>query len=219
MTDPLIPPSPGAEAYAIDEDQGDVFTINDPFALFADWLELAGTMEPNDANAMALASVDENRMPNVRMVLLKDINACGLTFYTNLESAKGEELKQTQQAAACFHWKSLRRQVRFRGAINSVTDDEADAYFSTRARGAQLGAHASAQSRSLESRETLEKEIARLDEKWVGAEIPRPDHWSGFRLVPLEIEFWVNRPYRLHDRLVYRRDTPKSDWVTQHLYP
>lgn len=219
MSDPLIPPSPGAEAYAIDEDQGDVFIVNDPFALFAVWLELAGEKEINDPNAMALATVDENQMPNVRMVLLKDIDACGLTFYTNTGSAKGEELKATGKAAVCFHWKSIRRQIRVRGDIKPVTDEEADAYFATRARGAQLGAHASAQSRAMESREKLEKEIASLDKKWNGSDIPRPDHWSGFRLVPLEMEFWVNRPYRLHDRLVYRRDTPKADWRKERLYP
>lgn len=220
MTDEtLIPPSPSAEAYAVDEDQGDVFTINDPFALFAEWLTLAREKEPNDANAMALATVDGAGMPNVRMVLLKDIDACGLTFYTNLESAKGAELAANPKAALCFHWKTIRRQVRFRGAVEPVTSEEADAYFATRARGAQLGAHASEQSRPLESREALEKDIARLDKEWGDNEAPRPDHWSGFRLIPTEIEFWVNRPFRLHDRLVYRRQDAQEDWRSETLYP
>ncbi|MEO1250833.1 MAG: pyridoxamine 5'-phosphate oxidase [Pseudomonadota bacterium] len=219
MVEELIPKSPSAEAYAVDEDQGEVFTINDPFALFAEWLALAGEEEPNDPNAFALATSDEIRMPNVRMVLLKDIDACGLTFYTNTESAKGEELKANPQAAACFHWKSIRRQVRFRGEIERVTAEEADAYFATRARGAQLGARASAQSRPMESREALEDAIKRLDEAYDGEDIPRPEHWTGFRLIPLEIEFWVNRPYRLHDRLLYCRDTANGEWTTERLYP
>lgn len=219
MSEDLIPPSPSAEAYAVDEDQGEVFTIHDPFALFADWLTLAGKTEPNDPNAMSLATVDEERLPNVRMLLLKDVDANGLTFFTNLESAKGEELARTPQAAACFHWKTIRRQVRFRGLIERVSDEEADEYFSTRARGAQLGAYASAQSRPQESREALEKEIARLDARFGKDDIPRPDHWSGFRLIPLEIEFWVNRPFRLHDRLTYWRESQAADWRTERLNP
>ncbi|MEM8771832.1 MAG: pyridoxamine 5'-phosphate oxidase [Pseudomonadota bacterium] len=219
MADDLIPPSPSMEAYAVDEDQGDVFTVNDPFALFALWLEEAGRAEPNDPNAMALATVDDEGMPNVRMVLLKEVDACGLSFYTNLESAKGEELAANPQAAICFHWKTIRRQVRFRGAIERVSDEAADEYFATRARGAQLGAHASSQSRPLESREALQAEIDRLDKAHQDSEIPRPDHWSGFRLVPLEIEFWVNRPYRLHERLVYWRENRKAEWTTERLAP
>lgn len=219
MPDDLIPPTPSAEAYAVDEDQGDVFSINDPFALFALWLELAGENEVNDPNAMALATVDGDGMPNVRMVLLKEIDACGLSFFTNLESIKGDELAGNPQAAICFHWKSIRRQVRFRGGIERVSDEEADAYFATRARGAQLGAHASAQSRPLASREVLEADIERLDKSHAGEPLTRPDHWGGFRLNPIEIEFWVNRPYRLHDRLVYWRDNPQSEWRNERLYP
>jgi pyridoxamine 5'-phosphate oxidase len=219
MSDTLIPPSPSAEAYGLDDDQGDVFTINDPFALFAEWLEKAGGTEPNDPNVMAVATADADGLPNVRMLLLKDVDACGLTFYTNLESAKGEELKANPQAAVCFHWKTIRRQVRFRGRIEMVSNEEADAYFATRARGAQLGAHASAQSRPMESREALEKEIARLDKLYEGEEVPRPEHWSGYRLIPIEIEFWVNRPFRLHDRLVYWRENPDTDWQSERIYP
>ncbi len=219
MSDPLIPPSPSAEVYGFDEDQGEVFTINDPFALFAEWLQKAGETEPNDPNTMALATSDKHNLPNVRMLLLKDVDACGLTFYTNVESAKGEELAANPQAAACFHWKTIRRQVRFRGRVEPVSDEEADAYFATRARGAQLGARASAQSRPLESREALEKEIERLDKLYEGQDAPRPEHWSGYRLIPIEIEFWVNRPYRLHDRLVYWREETDGQWRSERLYP
>ncbi len=219
MSDDLIPPSPNEEAYAVDEDQGDVFPVHDPFALFAIWLEKAGETEPNDPNTMAVATAGADHLPNVRMLLLKDVDACGLTFYTNVESAKGDELVANPQAAACFHWKTIRRQVRFRGPVERVSDEEANAYFATRARNAQLGAHASAQSRPMESREALEQEIARLDKLYDGADVPRPAHWSGYRLRPVEIEFWVNRPFRLHDRLVYRRDNAEADWRSERVYP
>ena len=215
----LIPPSPSEEAYAVDQDQGDVFNIGDPFALFADWLALAVKKEPNDANAMALATVDETGMPDVRMVLLKDIDACGLTFYTNLESAKGQELAANPKAAIVFHWKSIRRQVRFRGNVEPVTDEEADAYFASRARGARIGAWASEQSRPLESRFALEKAVAKKTAQFGLGDIPRPPHWSGYRVIPTEIEFWVNRPFRLHERLLYRRPDATSAWTKENLYP
>lgn len=215
----LIPPSPSEEAYAVDADQGDVFTIGDPVALFAEWLALAVKKEPNDANAMALATADETGMPDVRMVLLKDIDACGLTFYTNLESAKGRQLAANPKAAIVFHWKSIRRQVRFRGNVAPVTAEEADAYFASRARGARLGAWASDQSRPLESRFALEKAVAAKTAKFGIGEIPRPPHWSGYRLIPTEIEFWVNRPFRLHERLQYKREHAGVPWTKQHLYP
>jgi pyridoxamine 5'-phosphate oxidase len=215
----IIPASPGDDAYAADQDQGEVFTITDPIAQFADWLALAVKKEPNDANAMALATVDAAGMPDVRMVLLKDVTACGLTFYTNTESAKGVELAANPKAAAVFHWKSIRRQVRFRGPVEPVTAAEADAYFTTRARGARIGAHASAQSRPLESRFALEKAVAAKAAKFGLGDIPRPEHWSGYRIIPLQVEFWVNRPFRLHDRLCYRRADAKSGWTKEHLYP
>lgn len=215
----LIPPSPSEEAYAVDHDQGDVFTIGDPIALFADWLALAVKKEPNDANAMALATVDETGLPDVRMVLLKDIDACGLTFYTNLESAKGQELAKNPKAAAVFHWKSIRRQVRFRGPVERVTDEEADAYFASRARASRIGTWASDQSRPMESRFALEKAVAKKTAQFGLGEIPRPPHWSGYRITPTQIEFWVNRPFRLHERLCYRRADISSAWTKENLYP
>jgi pyridoxamine 5'-phosphate oxidase len=214
-----IPDSPSEEAYAADADQGDVFTRDDPVALFTEWLALASKKEPNDPNAMALATVDGDGLPDVRMVLLKDFDAKGLTFYTNIESAKGRQLAADPKAAACFHWKSIRRQARFRGPVGPVSDAEADAYFATRARSAKIGAWASAQSRPLESRFALEKEIARYAARFGLGEVPRPPHWSGYRLFPLEIEFWVNRPFRLHDRLLFRRDGPDVGWRVVRLYP
>jgi pyridoxamine 5'-phosphate oxidase len=217
MAEELIPPSPSQEHYEAEQDQGDAFSIRDPFALFADWLVLAGKTEPNDPNAMALATVDSGGTPNVRIVLLKDVSACGLTFHTNIESAKGLELSHTPRAALCFHWKTIRRQVRFRGAVEAVSDAEADEYFASRARGARIGAHASAQSRPLEDRKTLEEKVAEFEKKFQGRDVPRPANWSGYRLVPHEIEFWVNRPFRLHDRLRYRRDG--DEWKITRLYP
>lgn len=214
---PVIPPSPSAEAYKIDEDQGEVFTREDPLALFLDWFDLAKKKEPNDANAMALATVDAEGLPNLRMVLLKDIDAAGLTFFTNLDSAKGRELAAHPKAALCFHWKSIRRSVRFRGLVAPVSAPEADAYFATRARASQIGAWASAQSRPLDGRFALEKAVARETARFGLGAVPRPPHWSGFRLTPVEIEFWVNRPFRLHDRLQFRKAGDR--WTTTRLYP
>ncbi|MFQ5563181.1 MAG: pyridoxamine 5'-phosphate oxidase [Parvularculaceae bacterium] len=216
---PLIPPSPSEEAYAAGDDQGEVFTKDDPFALFAEWLALAGETEPNDPNAMALATVDEAGLPDVRMVLLKDVNADGLVFYTNLESAKGLQLAANPKAALCFHWKTIRRQVRFRGSVKPVSAAEADAYFATRARSAKIGAWASAQSRPMKSKLSLAKEVAAKAVEFGLGEAPRPPYWSGYRLAPLQIEFWVNRPFRLHDRLQFMRENFDAPWKTARLYP
>jgi pyridoxamine 5'-phosphate oxidase len=197
----------------------DFSTETKPFALFAAWLADATAQEPNDPNAMALATVDETGMPNVRMVLLKDAGPEGFVFYTNYESAKGRELLTGGKAALCFHWKSLRRQVRARGTVHTVGEAEADAYFATRPRGSRIGAWASQQSRPLEGRLALETAVARYTAKYLIGEIPRPAYWSGFRLVPAEMEFWHDRPFRLHDRIVFRRSGPNEAWEKTRLYP
>ncbi|MEP0069893.1 pyridoxamine 5'-phosphate oxidase [Pyruvatibacter sp.] len=205
------------------DDTPDVFTSQDPLVLFEEWLEAAGKSERNDPNAMALATVDEDGLPDVRMVLLKGADRGGFVFYTNLESAKGRELLTSGKAAVCFHWKSLRRQIRVRGPIAQVSDQEADAYFQSRARDSRIGAWASQQSRPLEGRFELEKEVARYTAKHAIGEVPRPPYWSGFRIMPQQIEFWRDRPFRLHDRLVFHRQGDVTgngwDWTTERLYP
>jgi pyridoxamine 5'-phosphate oxidase len=198
---------------------GDFGASDAPLDLFKTWFDEAKSHEPNDPNAMALATVDADGLPNVRMVLLKDVDAAGFVFYTNLESAKGREIAATHKAALCFHWKSLRRQVRVRGLVSSVTDAEADAYFATRARGSQIGAWASQQSRPLESRFALETAVAKIAARYALGAVPRPSHWSGFRLAPLVIEFWHDRPFRLHERIVFQRASPAAAWSKERLYP
>ena len=177
----------------------------EPFRLFAAWLEDATKSEPNDPNGLALATVDEDGMPDVRMVLLKGFDEQGFVFYTNFESAKGREILSSMKAAMCFHWKSLRRQVRVRGPVEVVSDAEADAYYATRPRGSRIGAWASKQSRPLEGRFALEKAVAEYTARYAIGDIPRPSHWSGFRIRPLSIEF--------------RRETPDGAWSKVRMYP
>jgi pyridoxamine 5'-phosphate oxidase len=216
----LIPPSPTEDDYVrrvAEAEAPPLLSETDPFALFGEWFRDALAKEPNDGNAMALATVDEAGLPDVRMVLLKDVDAAGFVFFTNLQSAKGRQLAANPQAALLFHWKSLRRQVRVRGAVSSVTDAEADAYFATRARPAQIGAWASDQSRPLPDRLALEKKIAEVGLRFGLGKVPRPPHWSGFRLEPQTLEFWRDRPFRLHERLVFERAA--GGWTTRRLYP
>lgn len=220
MTEKLIPPSPRYDPTATPPaDDHAFFAQNEPFSLFEDWFREARAKEPNDPNAMALATVDAAGAPDVRMVLLKDVSPLGFTFYSNAESAKGGQLAANPHAALCFHWKSLGRQVRVRGPVSFVTDAEADAYFQSRDRGARLGAWASQQSRPLEDRLALEKRVAEFALKYGLGEVPRPPHWRGWRVAPLAIEFWRNRPFRLHDRLVFTRDAPEAAWEKRRLYP
>jgi pyridoxamine 5'-phosphate oxidase len=190
----------------------------EPFRLFAEWLDDAVKSEPNDPNSVALATVDEEGMPDVRMVLLKGFDEQGFVFYTNFESTKGREILSSMKAAMCFHWKSLRRQVRVRGPVEIVSDAEADAYYATRPRGSRIGAWASKQSRPLESRFALEKAVAEYTARYAIGEIPRPPYWSGFRIKPQTIEFWHDRPFRLHDRIMFSR-TDAGVWEKTRLYP
>jgi pyridoxamine 5'-phosphate oxidase len=196
---------------------GDFTQSAEPYALFAQWLNDATATEPNDPNALALATVDGDGLPNVRMVLLKGFDEHGFVFYTNYESNKGRELLGARKAAMCFHWKSLRRQIRVRGPVTTVPDEEADAYFASRPRGSRIGAWASAQSRPLESRFALEKAVAEYTARYAIGEIPRPRHWSGFRLEPSSIEFWHDRPFRLHDRVLFEAEG--AGWRKTRLYP
>jgi pyridoxamine 5'-phosphate oxidase len=198
---------------------GDFTEADAPLRLFIAWFEEASRSEPSDPNAMALATVDADGLPNVRLVLLKDVDERGFVFYTNTESQKGRELAGDPKAALVFHWKSLRRQVRVRGAVEPVSAQEADAYFATRPRLAQIGAWASSQSRPLESRLAFEKAVALYTARYAIGSVPRPPHWSGYRVVPVAIEFWHDRPYRLHDRIEFRRSGQGAPWSKTRLYP
>jgi pyridoxamine 5'-phosphate oxidase len=198
---------------------GDFTEASEPFALFERWFSDATASEPNDPNAMALATVDPDGLPNVRMVLMKGWDEAGFVFYTNTESAKGRELLSGKKAALVLHWKSLKRQVRVRGPVEIVTNAEADEYFHSRPRDSRIGAWASQQSRPLESRFALEKAVAINAAKYAIGDVPRPPHWTGFRIRPVEIEFWHDKPFRLHDRIVFRRPAPEGGWTKARLYP
>lgn len=191
----------------------------EPLALFRAWMKEAEASEPADPEAMAVATVDAQGLPNVRMILLKGADERGFVFYTNCESAKGEELAANPKAALLFYWKSLGRQIRIRGPVEAATEAEADTYFATRHRESRIGACASAQSRPLASRAALEAEVERLSKQFGGGAIPRPVYWCGYRLVPLEIEFWRSGAFRLHDRIVFRRASPRDPWTKIRLYP
>jgi len=217
---PTIPFSPSEEDYLQKVAEAEPLapiTDTDPIAMFGEWLEAALKREPNDANAMTLATADEAGRPDARMVLLKGVDERGFAFFTNFESAKGRQLKARPAAALVFHWKSLRRQVRVRGTVSEVSAREADAYWATRARSAQIGAWASDQSRALPDRLAFERRIAEVGLRFGVGPVPRPPHWSGFRLAPEEIEFWRDRPFRLHERLVFER--VGEAWTTRRLFP
>ncbi|GGO91774.1 pyridoxamine 5'-phosphate oxidase [Stakelama pacifica] len=190
---------------------------HDPFALFADWYAEARASEPNDSNAMALATADAEGHPSVRMVLLKGHGPNGFVFYTNRESQKAAELAENAHAALLFHWKSLRRQIRIQGPVSLVSDAESDAYFASRSRDSQLGAWASDQSRPLDERATFEKRFEEVKARFEGGDVPRPPHWGGYRVTPTRIEFWLDREHRLHERRVFTRTD--SGWDMGMLYP
>ena len=198
---------------------GDFADADEPLRLFAAWFEDARQAEPSDPDAMALSTVDRDGLPNVRMVLLKGFDERGFVFYTNQASQKGQELADRAAAGAVFHWKSLKRQIRLRGPVEQVSEQEADAYFATRARLSQIGAWASKQSAPLESRLAFEKAVALATARYATGTVPRPPFWVGYRLVPLIMEFWADRPYRLHDRVEFRRAALGEAWAKTRLYP
>lgn len=198
---------------------GDFTQEQDPFVLFQTWFEEAKKSEPNDPNAMALSTVDADGLPNSRMVLLNGRDGEDFVFYTNTQSQKGTELLAQPKAALLFHWKSLRRQVRVRGAVSLVSDEMADAYFASRPRDSRIGAWASQQSRPLESRFALEKAVALQAAKFGVGTIPRPPHWTGFRVSPVYLEFWRDGAFRLHDRVIFRRPAVDQPWTRERLYP
>jgi pyridoxamine 5'-phosphate oxidase len=200
-------------------EQTELSAAADPIQLFKEWFAEAKAHEPNDPEAMTLATADASGYPDARMVLMKGVDRNGFVFYTNTESAKGEELNANPKAALVFHWKSVRRQVRVRGLIEPVSAAESDAYFASRPKDSQIGAWASRQSRPLDGRFALEKEVARYAAKYALTSVPRPPYWSGFRLKPLAIEFWRDRPFRLHERLLYSRERLDAAWKTTRLFP
>lgn len=219
MTDPIIPKTPSETDYEASGARPLIDETADPVELFKIWLAEARETELNDSNAMSLATVDGEGMPDVRVVLLKDVSADGFTFFTHLTSAKGQQLSSSRPVAALgFHWKSLRRQVRIRGTVSRIPDKDADAYYASRARKSRLGAWASDQSQPLSNRAELEARLARFEQAYDGeVDIPRPPNWIGFCVSPSSIEFWQDQPFRLHDRVVFKRSG--EAWRTTRLYP
>ena len=218
MTKTVIPNTPSATDYAA-EGERDLSWVDaqDPIALFETWLKAAGESEVNDPHAMSLATVDQTGLPDVRIVLFKGLVARGFVFYTNEQSAKGEQLRGQSKAALCFHWKSQKRQVRVRGEAEPVSAAESDAYFASRARGSRIGAWASDQSRPVDDRESLMAKTAEVEARFEGEDVPRPDHWYGWRVKPDSIEFWQDGAFRLHDRIVFRSGA--EGWSKTRLYP
>jgi pyridoxamine 5'-phosphate oxidase len=208
-----------ADDILAEQDDERLFEGDDPFALFERWFEAAKAREINDPNAMALATADADGLPDCRMVLLKGVDERGFVFYTNTHSAKGRELAHDPKAALLFHWKSLRRQVRVRGTVEAVSAEESDAYFASRPRGSQVGAWASDQSQTLENRGVLEARVAAYDAQFGDAPPPRPPNWSGYRVIPSQIEFWRDRRSRLHERYVFERAAQTAPWSHRMLYP
>ena len=199
-------------------DRDGIFTGDNPFDIARRWLDEATPQEPNDPNAMALSTVDAGGMPDTRIVLLKEIEDGGFVFFTNYESAKGEQIAATGKASFVIHWKSLRRQIRARGMVEKVSADDSDAYYRTRPLGSRIGAWASAQSRPLESRQVLADAVKEAESRF-GSDPDRPPHWGGFRIVPEQIEFWADGEFRLHDRFVWKKDESRFGWKVQRLSP
>ena len=218
MSSPIIPDTPTAKSYeSAQKCDASWFVSDAPIALLELWLKQAAEAEINDPNAMSLATVDAQGMPDVRMVLLKELSEDGLVFYTNEKSAKGVQLKHTGKAALCFHWKSLRRQVRVRGVVTRVADAKTDSYFASRARGSRLGAWASDQSQPVEDREALMAALKQAEQKFEGKDVPRPPNWTGWQVTPQAIEFWQDGAYRLHDRLAFTKRG--QGWEKTRLFP
>lgn len=215
-----IPPTPTADAYRAAGDRPLIAEASDPLALFLDWLAEARAHEISDANAMTVATVDAAGWPDARILLLKDVTPAGFTFYTNLGSAKADQLAANGMAALLFHWKSQERQVRVRGRVARMPDEAADAYFAERARESQIGAWSSDQSRPLRSREALEARIALFTDLYKEEErVPRPPYWGGYCLMPVQYEFWQSQAFRLHDRRQYRWDEAHASWLQSRLNP
>ena len=223
MTKSAIPPTPSRADYQDSEDRPmGWLKADEPISLFEKWLAKAGQSEPNDPNAMSLATIDAGGRPDVRIVLLKGLDRRGFVFYTNAQSAKGQQLQAAGQAALCFHWKSQKRQVRVRGSVDIVSAQESDAYFQGRARGSQIGAWASQQSRAVASRKAMIDAVRAVETQFKDQDVPRPPYWHGWRVVPEQIEFWQDGAFRLHDRLVFTRidaSGQKVGWDIKRLFP